>query len=82
MVDGARDYRIMNRKFVNALLEMREYNRFSKGLFGGVGINHFGDAADWRIAPRHAGHHWSISGKDLPGSKAKAHLYLQGNELA
>ncbi len=38
MVDGARDYRIMNRKFVNALLEMREYNRFSKGLFGWVGF--------------------------------------------
>ncbi len=37
MVDGARDYRIMNRKFVNALLEMGEYNRFSKGLFGWVG---------------------------------------------
>ena len=37
IVDGARDFRLMNRKFVDALLQMREYNRFSKGLFGWVG---------------------------------------------
>ena len=38
LVDGARDYRLMNRKFVNAILSMGEYNRFSKGLFGWVGF--------------------------------------------
>ena len=39
IVDGARDFRLMNRSFVNALLDMGEYNRFSKGLFGWVGFN-------------------------------------------
>ena len=34
LMDGARDYRLMTRQFVNALLELKEYNRFSKGLFG------------------------------------------------
>lgn len=38
IVDGARDYRMMNRKFVNAILEMKEYNRFSKGIYGWVGF--------------------------------------------
>lgn len=37
IVDGARDFRLMNCKFVDALLQMKEYNRFSKGLFGWVG---------------------------------------------
>ena len=38
LVDGARDYRLMNRKFVNSLLSMGEYNRFTKGLYGWVGF--------------------------------------------
>ena len=38
MVDGARDYRLMNRKMVNALLELKEYKRYSKGLFSFVGF--------------------------------------------
>ena len=38
VVDGARDFRLMNRKFVDALLNCREYNRFSKGMFGWVGF--------------------------------------------
>lgn len=37
IIDGARDYRLMTRQFVNSLLEMSEYNRFSKGLFGWIG---------------------------------------------
>ncbi len=39
IVDGARDYRMMTRKVVDAILSMREYNRFSKGIFGWVGFD-------------------------------------------
>ena len=38
IVDGARDYRMMTRKVVDAILSMKEYNRFSKGIFGWVGF--------------------------------------------
>lgn len=39
IVDGARDYRMMTRQVVDAILSMREYNRFSKGIFGWVGFD-------------------------------------------
>ena len=38
MVPGARDYILMTRKMVNAIVEMKEYNRYSKGLFSFVGF--------------------------------------------
>lgn len=37
IVDGARDYRLMTRQVVDAILSMTEYNRFTKGIFGWVG---------------------------------------------
>ncbi len=38
LVDGARDYKLLNRKAVDALLAMPEYNRFSKGLYEWIGF--------------------------------------------
>lgn len=38
IVDGARDFRLMTRQMVEAILDMSEYNRFSKGIFGWVGF--------------------------------------------
>ena len=39
IVDGARDYRLMTRQMVNSILSLKEYNRFSKGIFSWVGYN-------------------------------------------
>lgn len=38
IMDGARDYRLMTRQMVNAILSMQEYNRFTKGIFSWVGF--------------------------------------------
>lgn len=38
IVDGARDFRLMTRQMANAIIEMSEYNRFSKGIFTWVGF--------------------------------------------
>ncbi len=38
IMDGARDYRLMTRQMVDAILAMQEYNRFTKGIFGWVGF--------------------------------------------
>lgn len=38
IVDGARDYRLMTREMVDAIISMKEYNRFSKGIFGWIGF--------------------------------------------
>lgn len=39
IMDGARDYRIMTRTMVNAVLDMKEYNRFTKGIYSWVGFD-------------------------------------------
>lgn len=39
IMDGARDYRMMTRQMVDAILSMKEYNRFTKGIFGWVGFH-------------------------------------------
>lgn len=38
IVDGSRDYRLMKRRMVDSVVQMSEYNRFSKGIFGWVGF--------------------------------------------
>lgn len=38
VVDGARDFRLMTREMVDAIVSMGEYNRFSKGIFGWIGF--------------------------------------------
>ena len=38
IVDGARDYRLMKREMVEAIVAMEEYNRFSKGIYGWIGF--------------------------------------------
>ncbi len=38
LVDGARDYKLLSRQAVNALLSLQEYNRFSKGLYEWIGF--------------------------------------------
>jgi len=39
MVDGARDYRLMSRQAVDSIVSLKEYNRYSKGLFSFVGFD-------------------------------------------
>lgn len=38
IMDGARDYRLMTRRMRDAILQMQEYNRFTKGIYGWVGF--------------------------------------------
>ena len=53
IVDGARDFRLMTRQVVDAVLSLREYNRFSKGIFGWVGFRT--KWVEYDNAPRVAG---------------------------
>ena len=59
LVDGATDYRMMTRQMVDAVLSMREYNRFTKGIFNWVGFNTLW--LPYTDVPRKAGHSkWSF----------------------
>ena len=53
MQQGATDYRMMTRQFVNAVLSLSERNRFTKGIFGWVGFNT--KWIEYKNAPRAAG---------------------------
>ncbi|VDG32730.1 glycosyltransferase [Lactobacillus sp.] [Lactiplantibacillus mudanjiangensis] len=59
IVPNARDYRLMTRQMVDAILELPEYNRFSKGIFSWVGFNT--KYITFENTPRSAGKsHWSF----------------------
>lgn len=53
MVPGARDFRLMTKQMVDAIISMKEYNRYSKGLFSFVGFNT--KWIDFEIEDRQAG---------------------------
>lgn len=59
MVDGVRDFRFMTRQMVDAVLSMREYNRYSKGIFSFVGFRT--KWIEFEHVERSAGEtHWSF----------------------
>jgi len=62
IVDGARDFRLMKRPMVDALVRMGEYNRFSKGLFAWVGfMTHWLSYKNVeRVAGKTKGSFWSL----------------------
>lgn len=41
IADGARDFRLMKRQMADVIVEMGEYNRFSKGIFGWIGFKNY-----------------------------------------
>ncbi|MDL2432507.1 glycosyltransferase family 2 protein [Streptococcus sp. SC1] len=69
MVDGARDFRLMRRQMVDAILEVSEYNRFSKGIFAWVGFNT--EYLEYKNVERVAGktswNFWSLFNYSLEG---------------
>lgn len=69
IVDGARDFRVMNRRYVDALLGLREYNRFSKGLFSWVGFKTrwFPYENTERVAGRTKWSFWSLFRYSIEG---------------
>ena len=53
IVDGARDFRLMKREMVDAIIAMEEYNRFSKGIYGWIGFRTYW--MEYANVPRVAG---------------------------
>ncbi len=69
IVDGARDFRLMKREMVQTIVEMGEYNRFSKGIFGWIGFR-----TKWlpfknveRVAGETKGSFWKLFKYSLDG---------------
>ena len=78
IVDGARDFRLMNREMVDAILAMGESNRFSKGIFGWIGFRTY-----WmpyknveRVAGETKWNFWSLLGYAIDGIVNFSHVPL------
>lgn len=69
VVDGARDFRLMRRSMVDAILEVSEYNRFSKGIFAWVGFHtHYLPYENVeRVAGQTSWSFWSLLSYSLEG---------------
>ena len=69
IVDGARDFRLMTRQMVDAVLEMTEYNRFSKGIFSWVGFEtkYLSYENQERVAGKTTWSFWSLFKYSLDG---------------
>ena len=69
IVDGARDFRLMTRQMVDAVLEMTEYNRFSKGIFSWVGLEtkYLSYENQERVAGKTTWSFWSLFKYSLDG---------------
>jgi glycosyltransferase involved in cell wall biosynthesis len=78
IVDGARDFRLMKREMVDAILAMGESNRFSKGIFGWIGFRTY-----WmpyknveRVAGETKWNFWSLLGYAIDGIVNFSHVPL------
>jgi glycosyltransferase involved in cell wall biosynthesis len=78
IVDGARDFRLMKREMVDAILAMSESNRFSKGIFGWIGFRTY-----WmpyknveRVAGETKWSFWGLVGYAIDGIVNFSHVPL------
>lgn len=78
IVDGARDYRLMTRQMVDAILSMGEYNRFSKGIFSWVGFDtkYLEYQNQERVAGETSWSFWSLFKYSLDGIVAFSEIPL------
>ncbi len=78
IVDGARDFRLMKRDMIDAIISMTEYNRFSKGIFGWIGFRTY-----WlpyenveRIAGKTKWNFWKLFQYGIDGIISFSHVPL------
>lgn len=80
IVDGARDFRLMNKNMADAIVQIGEYNRFSKGIFGWVGFRTYWMSYEnvERVAGETKWNFWNLCKYALEGivNFSQAPLYL------